>query len=105
MAAKKKEETKIKKSAVGTEGAQPKEKGGKAARATKEKRENISSDLKITVVKGVESPFREGTKGAAALSLAKTGMTVGEWREAVKEAEGDAGYLHALVNRGLVTLK
>jgi len=74
-------------------------------KAAKTERVVISGESVITVAKGAETPFRAGSKGAVAFETMKTGQTVGEWREALIKKDGDPGYLHAILRRGLVTVK
>jgi hypothetical protein len=67
-------------------------------------REVISGDLKITVL-AKESPCRLGTTAHRTFALYKTGQTVSEWRTAVAGRDLDAGYLHADIRSGYISVK
>jgi hypothetical protein len=75
-----------------------------AAKKERTGREVISGDLKITVL-AKENPRRPGTMAHKTFSLYRTGMTVGEWREACRARDCDEGYLHYDIAKGRIAVK
>lgn len=88
--------------------AAPQAKPEAAAPASKSKpaakRDVIRGDAQITVV-AKENPRRVGTLGAKTFALYKTGLTVAEWRELCRARDADAGYLHADIRAGFISVK
>jgi hypothetical protein len=61
-------------------------------------------DTRVIVVLVPSNPRRAGTLAARTFDLYKSGMTVSEWRAAVKAANADKGYLGPDCKAGNVAL-